>query len=76
MTFKLEPEQLTGDDRKARGISSQLDHQVAGVLGYKVSPKWTLQAGWRYLFVDYTSERAIYNTATSGVLFGVSLNLK
>ncbi len=58
------------------GISSQLDYQVAGVLGYKVSPKWTLQAGWRYLFVDYTSGRAIYNTATSGALFGVSLNLK
>jgi hypothetical protein len=58
------------------GIGSQLDYQVVGLLGYKVSPKWTLQAGWRYLFVDYTSGRTIYNTATSGVLFGVTINLK
>jgi len=65
-----------GGDVGGWGIGSQLDYQVAGVLGYKLNPKWKLQAGWRYLFVDYTSGRAIYTTVTSGALFGVTLNLK
>jgi hypothetical protein len=35
------------------GTGSQLEYQVAGVLGYKIKPKWTLQAGYRYLSIDY-----------------------
>jgi hypothetical protein len=32
---------------------SHLEYQVAGLLGYKIKPKWTLQAGYRYLSIDY-----------------------
>jgi hypothetical protein len=57
------------------GVGSQLDYQVVGVLGYKLNPKWTLQAGWRYLDVNYRS-KTVFDVAMSGVALGVSINLK
>jgi hypothetical protein len=58
------------------GTGSQLDYQVAGTLAYKIKPKWTLQAGYRYLYVDYRSGGSIVNTVTSGALLGVTIDLK
>jgi hypothetical protein len=56
---------------------SHLEYQVAGVLGYKIKPKWTLQAGYRYLFIDYpTSRGGVFKCATSGVLFGLTRTFK
>jgi hypothetical protein len=56
---------------------SHLEYQVAGVLGYKIKPKWTLQAGYRYLYVDYrTSRGGVFNAATAGVLFGLTRTFK
>jgi len=59
------------------GTGSQLEYQVAGLLGYRVKPAWTLQVGYRYLNVDYRGSRGfIFNATTAGVVFGVTLNLK
>jgi opacity protein-like surface antigen len=61
------------------GTGSQLEYQVGGLLGYKVKPKWTLQAGYRYLYVDYEKgggRDAFIKATTSGVIFGVTVNLK
>lgn len=58
------------------GASSQLDYQVVGLLGYRINPKWTMQAGYRYLYVNYRSGGVIFDVATSGVMFGVSIALK
>jgi hypothetical protein len=58
------------------GTGSQLDYQVVGLLGYRIKPAWTLQAGYRYLDVNYRSGGAIIDLATSGVVFGVSITLK
>jgi len=56
---------------------SQLEYQWAGLLGYRIKPAWTLQVGYRYLFIDYRGSRGfIFNATTSGVVFGVTLNLK
>jgi len=57
------------------GAGSEMDYQAAGLLGYQIKPSWTLQAGYRYLYVNYRSG-IIFDAATSGVMFGVSLNLK
>ena len=57
------------------GAGSEMDYQVVGLLGYRIKPSWTLQAGYRYLYVNYRSG-IIFDAATSGVMFGVSLNLK
>jgi hypothetical protein len=64
-----------GGDVGGWGTGSQLDYQVFGSLGYKIKPKWTLEAGWRYLDVNYRSN-TIFDVAMSGVMFGVSINLK
>src|SRR5215469_9672349 len=50
------------------GTGSQLEYQFGGVLGYKIKPKWTLQAGYRHLFVDYRNAGAKVVTVTSGAL--------
>jgi hypothetical protein len=63
------------------GAGSQLEYQVMGALGYRIKPKIMLQAGWRYLFVDYTSSTATngtfqYKVAETGPIFGVRFELK
>jgi len=58
------------------GTGSQLEYQVAGLLGYRFKPEWTLQAGYRYLFVNYRSGGSIVNFTTSGAVLGVTVNLK
>jgi len=56
---------------------SQLEYQWAGLLGYRIKPALTLEAGYRYLNVDYrTSRGVVFNATTAGVLFGATLNLK
>ena len=64
-----------GGDVGGWGAGSQLDYQIFGILGYRIKPKWTLEAGWRYLDVNYRSN-TIFDVATSGVLIGVRINLK
>jgi hypothetical protein len=58
------------------GTGAQLDYQFAALLGYKLNPKWTLEAGYRYLFVDYRTRTFLYNTVSSGVIFGATVKLK
>jgi hypothetical protein len=61
------------------GTGSQLEYQVAGVLGYKIKPKWTLQAGYRYLNIDYRNSNhggTVVYLITNGVIFGATIDLK
>ena len=62
----------------AGGGGANSDYQVAGLLGWKLK-KFSLQAGWRYVSVNYRpsgSVRFVYDMATSGLLFGVTIPLK
>ena len=57
--------------------TAKLDYQFAALLGYKICPKTTLLAGYRYLFVDYRpSNRAVYTTVTSGAILGATFKFK
>jgi hypothetical protein len=56
--------------------SAKLDYQWGALLGYKVCPKWTLQAGYRYLFIDYRQNGGSINTVTSGPLLGMTYTFK
>ena len=63
----------------AGGGGANVDYQVVGVLGYKIKPTVILQAGWRYLDVNYRATgpfRLIYDAAQSGPLLGVTFNVK
>jgi len=58
------------------GTGSQLEYQVAALLGYRIKPALALQAGYRYLSVDYTNANRLANINISGPLFGVTITLK
>ncbi len=59
------------------GAGSKQDYQVAGILGYRLNPRYALQGGYRYLFIDYRGSRSsVVNLVTSGVVVGVTINLK
>jgi hypothetical protein len=61
----------------AGGGGANLDYQVGGLLGYKLKKNLILQAGYRYLDVNYRpSSSFVYDTATSGVLLGVTFYVK
>ena len=62
----------------AGGGEADSDYQVAGLLGWKCK-KLTLQGGWRYVSVNYRPSggvRFVYDMATSGLIFGVTIPLK
>jgi hypothetical protein len=54
----------------------RFEYQVSGLLGYRIKPNWSLAAGYRYLYVDYRHRGNIVNIAMSGVVLGVTVNLK
>ena len=64
------------------GAGSQLDYQVVGLLGYRIKPAIALQVGYRYLAVNYRNgglfapNTRFANVVTSGVMAGVTINLK
>jgi hypothetical protein len=56
---------------------SKLEYQFAGVLGYRIKPALTLEAGYRYLNLDYRGNHpVVFDITTDGVIFGVTINLK
>jgi hypothetical protein len=60
------------------GVGSQLDYQATGMLGYKITENVALQAGYRYVFVNYSAAgaKALFDAALSGVAFGVTINFE
>jgi hypothetical protein len=68
--------ELLGDVGGLNATAKQ-DYQFAALLGYKIHPKWTLGAGYRYLFVDYRpSPFTTFNMVTSGALIGLTYHIK
>jgi hypothetical protein len=66
-----------GGDVGGWGTGAQIDYQIFGALGYRIKPALALQVGYRYLYFDYRKVSGVYfDTATSGVFFGVTIDLK
>jgi hypothetical protein len=63
----------------AGGADARSDYQVAGLLGYKISRKVVLLAGYRYLHVNYRpngNAQFVYDVNMPGVVMGATLNIK
>jgi hypothetical protein len=59
------------------GAGSQLDYQIVGALGYQLKPKLALQAGWRYLYIDYSGQNQFKSQLImSGLILGVTYAIK
>jgi hypothetical protein len=54
------------------GTGSQIEYDVAGLLGYQIKPTLTLQMGYRYLRVVYRSGQFVFNVHEPGILFGLT----
>jgi hypothetical protein len=67
---------IAGGDVGGWNATAKLDYQFAGLLNFKVSPKWARNAGYRYLFVDYRSGSGIYNMVTPGAGLGLTYTFK
>ena len=55
------------------------DYQVAGLLGYRVSRRWVLLAGYRYLSVNYRpsgNNQFVFDTNMPGLALGATFNIK
>jgi hypothetical protein len=64
---------ITGD---AGGGGANSDYQVVGLIGWNFK-KFTLQAGWRYLTVNYRpSGGTICDVTISGLVLGATIPLK
>jgi hypothetical protein len=74
--FPLSPKAVVTIAGDAGTGGAKLDYQVAALLGYKLK-KCMLQAGWRYLDVDYrTGKTAFLDVAQTGLVLGVTFNVK
>jgi hypothetical protein len=58
------------------GAGSQLDDQMVGAISYKIKPKLTLDAAWRYLYLDYGTYPFNTQLAISGPVVGVTYSWK
>jgi hypothetical protein len=73
----LSPKMLVTISGDAGAGGSNLDYQVAGLLGYRLKRAMVLQAGYRYLDVNYRpASTFVYDAITSGLLVGLTINLK
>jgi len=55
------------------GVGSDLDWQVLGALQYQVDDSLTLEAGYRYLAVDYDDDGFLFDVALQGPIIGGSI---
>jgi hypothetical protein len=51
--------------------SASTDWQVFGAAGYKISNKFVVSAGYRYLSVDYSANNNIFDIHLNGVIVGL-----
>jgi len=57
----------------AGGGTARSDYQVYGVLGFRVSKKWVLDAGYRYMSVNYRPQSTfVYDMTMSGMILGAT----
>jgi hypothetical protein len=76
ITVPLSPKAYVTILGDAGAGGANLDYQIAGLLSYKIKPKWQLFGGWRYLDVDYQSGGTINDVVQSGLLLGVTYIFK
>lgn len=61
----------------AGGGQARSDWEVGGLLGMRIAKKWTIQAGYRYLSVNYRPQSTfVYDVDQSGILIGATWSVK
>lgn len=55
-------------------VSSELTYNLYGAIGHDFSERTTLELGYRYLYVDYTSGGFVYDMVTEGIFAGLKID--
>lgn len=75
----LNPKTFVAIGGDAGGGSARYDFQAAGFLGYKISRRWILLSGYRYLSVNYKPNgnvQFVCDVDMPGLVFGATFNVK
>ena len=75
----LSPKAFVAIGGDAGGADARSDYQVGGLLGYKISRRWDLLAGYRYLHVNYRpngNAQFVYDVNMPGMVVGATYNIK
>jgi hypothetical protein len=78
-TLALSPKVFAVVAGDAGGGSARLDYQVGGFLGYRISRRWIVEAGYRYLSINYRPHGNIgfvYDVNMPGVAIGATYHIK
>jgi hypothetical protein len=76
-TVLLSPKVVLAFGGDGGGGTARSDYQAFGTLGFRVSKKWLLQAGYRYMSVNYRPESTfVYDVRQSGLILGATWNVK
>ena len=54
------------------GVSSDQTWQAIALLGYQLTPQWTLTGGYRHQSIDYEKDGFVYDTDTYGPFLGAA----
>lgn len=77
--FALGPKASATVFGDAGGGTARSDYQVGGALGYKISRRWVLLVGYRYLSVNYRpngNALFVYDVDMPGLAIGATFNVK
>jgi hypothetical protein len=75
----LSPKAFVTIGGDAGGGSARHDYQAGGFLGYRISRRWVLLGGYRYLSVNYRptgNDQFVYDVDMPGLMFGATFNIK
>ena len=75
----LSPKAFVAIGGDAGGADARSDYQVGGLLGYQISRKVVLLAGYRYLHVNYRpngNAQFVYDVYMPGLVLGATFNIK
>jgi hypothetical protein len=79
ITLALSPKAFIAVGGDAGGGSARSDYQIAGGLGYRISRRWVVLGGYRYLSVNYRpngNAKFVYDVDMPGLVIGATFNIK
>jgi len=77
ITLLVSPKVVLTVGGDAGGATARSDYEAYGILGLRVSKKWLLQAGYRYMSINYRPPSTfVYDVRQSGLVLGATWSVK
>jgi len=77
ITLLVSPKVVLTIGGDAGGGTARSDYEAYGLLGFRLSKKWLLQAGYRYMSVNYRPPSTfVYDVSQDGLVLGATWSVK